>query len=110
MHTIVMSREPVAVRVTAEPGTLCPGGRVRLTISFRNDGVVRVNLEDLFLILSGGMDKWELGSIADVSLEAGAEHSETVDATIPLVAPAQYGLFVYGFAPGGVLFVDEPAA
>ena len=109
MHTIVMSREPVTVRATAEPGRVCPGGRVRLTVSFRNDGGVRVDLKDLFLILSGGMDKWEFGLIADVSLEAGAEHFETVDATIPLVAPAQYGIFVYGFTPGGVLFVNEPA-
>jgi hypothetical protein len=29
---------------------------------------------------------------------------------VPLVALGQYGIFVYGFGPGGVLFIDEPSA
>ena len=111
MHTIVMSTEPVTVRITADPGTVCPGGRVRATVTFRNDGTTTVDLEDLSLILSGGMDKWQLAPLSDVSLAAGQDQqSETVDVTLPLVAPAQYGIFVDGFAPGGVLFLDDPAA
>lgn len=109
IHTIVMAAEPVTVRVVAEPATVCPGGELRATVTFNNNGTTTVTVREPFLLLSGGMDKWELGDLDEVILGPGEELSAVVDATIPLVSPGQYGLFVYGFTPGGVLLVEQPS-
>lgn len=77
-------------------------------MTFRNNGTDAVTISEPLLILSGGIDKWELARIDDLTVEASESQVVEVDATVPLVRPGQYGLFVYGFGPGGVLFVDEP--
>jgi hypothetical protein len=108
MHTVVMVAEPVTVQVFAEPGTVCPGGTIRLTVEFRNAGTEAVTINDPFLILSGGADKWRLAGFDDLTLRPGSDLSVDLTVIVPLVAPAQYGLYVYGFAPGGVLLVSAP--
>lgn len=108
MHTIVISAEPITVSISTEPGSVCPGGAINATVTFRNVGGESVTVDEALLILSGGMDKWQLGTLDPVTVEAGEEHRAVLTATIPLVAPGQYGLYIYGFTPGGVLVIDAP--
>ena len=108
MHTVVMSTEPMSVSISTEPGSVCPGGAISATVTFRNDGTESVTVAEPLLILSGGMDKWQLGTLDFVTVEAGEEHSAVLTVTVPLVAPGRYGLFVHGFAPGEALFIEPP--
>lgn len=108
IHTIVMAADQATVRVTASPGTVCPGGTTRITITFDNDGDDPITVDRPTVILSRDIDKWQVAEIDSFTVQPGQRHTATVDAVVPLVQPGQYGLFVYGYGPGGVLFVDEP--
>lgn len=108
MHTVVMSQEPVAVTITSDLARVCPGGSTTFTVTFDNEGEVPVALAAPKLILSGGAQKWTLATIDDLRISAGESVTVSALATVPLVAPGQYEVFVYGFTPGGVVGVAEP--
>ena len=107
MHTVDVDRTDVRQHLH-RTGFGLSGGAINATVTFRNDGTESVTVAEPLLILSGGMDKWQLGALDPVTVEAGEEHSAILTVTVPLVAPGRYGLFVHGFAPGEVLFIEPP--
>lgn len=108
MHTIVAATDGIVATIDAEPGTICAGGLTLLTMTFTNPGSVPVTIESPRAIISGGMDKWELAVLPSVTVEPGATETRTVVGQVPLVAPANYGLFVYGYGGGSTLTVEAP--
>lgn len=108
MHTIVAATDGIVATIDAEPGTVCAGGHTAVTMTFTNPGTVPVTIESPRVIISGGMHKWELAVLPAVTVEPGATETRTVVGQVPLVAPANYGLFVYGYGGGGTLTVEAP--
>jgi hypothetical protein len=54
------------------------------------------------------MDKWDLGTLDDVEVGPSQSVSVSVTATLPQVQPGDYGVFVYGYSPGGDITLVDP--
>lgn len=108
MHTIVAATDGIVATIEATPGTVCAGGQTLLTMTFTNPGSVAVTIETPRAIISGGMDKWELAVLPSITVEPGATETRTVVGHVPLVAPANYGLFVYRYGGGSTLTIEAP--
>lgn len=108
MHTIVMATDGIVATIEADPGTVCAGGQTLLTMTFTNPGSVAVTIESPRAIISGGMDKWELAVLPSITVDPGATETRTVVGQVPLVAPADYGPFVYRYGGGSTLTVESP--
>ena len=106
MHTIVMSLDPITAKISVDPSSICSGGSANLTVTFANNGPTSIVIPSPFFILSGGMDKWDLGTLDEV--EVGPSQSVSVTATLPQVQPGDYGVFVYGYSPGGDITLVDP--
>ena len=108
MHTIVMSQDPITVTISVEPTSTCSGGSANFTVTFVNSGATSIVIPSPFLILSGGMDKWALATLDDVEVAPSQSTSVSVTATLPQVRPSDYGVFVSGYSPGGVIALVDP--
>jgi hypothetical protein len=106
IHTVVPGDAPLDITVTADPHDVCPGGTVELTIDVTNRGGAPVDVAAPQILLGRSVDKWSIGSVPDrIVLDAHGTTTFVVTVTLPPVQPGAYGVYVYGYAPGGTLTV-----
>ncbi len=107
--TIALAQEPLVATIEADPGIVCSGGSTSVTVTVRNDGASPISIPSLRLMLGGdGMWKWDVGEVSNVALEAGQSVTVTTIATLPLVKPGEYRLFLYGYTGRGDLLIAAP--
>jgi hypothetical protein len=107
-HTVPPAQAPVTARVVATDANVCPGGTVGLRVTFRNRGAVDHVIESPVILLHGGIDKWSVAGLGRTVVAAGSSLDVDATATLPLVAPGEYGLVVYQYGPGGRITVSPP--
>ena len=107
--TVAPAQEPLVATIEADPELVCSGGSTSVTVTIRNEGASPIAIPSLRLMLGGdGMWKWDVGELSDVSLEAGQSVTVTTIATLPLVKPGAYQLFLYGYTGRGDLSIAAP--
>jgi hypothetical protein len=112
VHTVVTpdNATDFEVRISYPPTRLCPTGTVtvRLTITNVSDAPT-VFAAGRGLILSSGLAKWNIGSIPDMRLAAGATVTVRVTGAIPAgLAPGTYTLFAEGYSGDTTITVSTP--
>lgn len=107
--TVVQAQEPLVVTIEAGPGIVCSGGSISVSVTVLNEGAAPLSIPSARLMLGGGgMWKWDVGELSSLTLDAGQSVTIATVATLPLVKPGEYQLFVYGYTGGGSLSIAAP--
>jgi hypothetical protein len=107
--TIAMAQDPLMATIEAAPDTICSGGSTSVTVTIVNDGPGPVTFPRLRLMLGGnGMWKWDLAELAVDVVEGSRSVTIVTTATVPLVEPGEYRLFLYGHTGGTNISIAAP--